>query len=91
MNILIVIKEIIPVKYYGGVERIAWALGKELVKSGQHVTFLANKGSFCDFAPVIFIDWSKKISEQIPDTIDLIHFHYSPDNIELVTTPYVII
>jgi glycosyltransferase involved in cell wall biosynthesis len=90
MNILIVNKGIIPVTYYGGVERIAWTLGKELVKLGHKVIFLANKGSSCDFAPVLHIDWERNISEQIPDSIDLIHFNYSPPDFDLITKPYVI-
>lgn len=50
MNIVLVIGSVIPVTAYGGTQRVIWYLGKELVKLGHCVTFLAGRGSTCDFA-----------------------------------------
>lgn len=90
MKILIANKGIIPVRLYGGTERVVWSLGKELFKLGHDVTYLVSKGSSCDFAKVIYIDEQKEISEQIPDTVDIIHFNFTPKDIEKVNKPYVI-
>lgn len=88
MNILIVYKAVIPAFLYGGIERVIWYLGKELNKMGHNVTYLVNEGSTCDFASVLFFDHSKPVSEQIPDSIDIVHFQYYPD--EEIKKPYVI-
>lgn len=88
MKVLIVLPSIIPAYKYGGTERIIWYLGKELVKLGHQVTFLVNKGSSCDFAPVFFLDSSKRMEDQIPPDIDLVHFHYV--NPERISKPYLI-
>ena len=87
MNILIVNTGIIPVTFYGGTERVIWYLGKELVKMGHEVTYLVRKGSFCDFASVIYLDNKKAIAEQIPDNTDIVHFNFLPADIERVSTP----
>jgi len=39
MNITIVKDTILPVKHYGGTERVIWALGKELSAMGHQVHF----------------------------------------------------
>ena len=88
MNILIAHKGIIPVINYGGTERVIWYLGKELSKLGHKVTYLVNKGSHCDFAKILFYDFSKSISSQIPDEIDLVHFNFEPT--ENVSKPNVV-
>ena len=88
MNILIVHQGIIPVTNYGGTERVIWYLGKELSKLGHSVSYLVNKGSYCDFAKVLFYDSAKSISSQIPDETDIIHFNFQPA--EPITKPYVI-
>ncbi|QMU64714.1 MAG: glycosyltransferase [Flavobacteriaceae bacterium] len=90
MHILIVHNAVIPVKLYGGTERIIWYLGKELARLKHKVTYLVKKGSSCDFGTVIPIDESKEIWEQIPRGIDVIHFQEQIKNIEKVKTPYVI-
>lgn len=90
MNITIVHYGTIPVKLYGGTERVIWYLGKELNKLGHNVTYLVNKGSFCSFAKVKYIDNTKAIWQQIPEDTDIIHFQHQPQNTELAKHPYII-
>jgi glycosyltransferase involved in cell wall biosynthesis len=88
MNILIEYNGVIPALKYGGTERAIWYLGKELTKMGHHVTYLVNKGSSCDFAPIIFYDKEKTLREQIPTSIDIIHF--LSKNSESIDKPYIV-
>jgi len=88
MNILIVSSGIIPALKYGGTERVIWYLGKELCKIGHKVTFLVSKGSYCDFATVLFYDRNRKLSEQIPSSTDIVHFNFVPS--ELIEKPYIV-
>ncbi len=90
MKILIALNSVIPVHSYGGTERVVWYLAKELNKLGHQVTFLVKKGSMCDFAQVIYLDESKAIASQIPDKIDVVHFNYTPGNLEGFTKPYLV-
>ncbi|GAA5220417.1 glycosyltransferase [Membranihabitans marinus] len=90
MNILIVKNGVIPFKHYGGTERVIWYLGKELVKLGHKITYLVEANSTCDFAKVIVLNPNKDIRSQIPKDIDLVHFHYFPDNYTSIDRPYVI-
>ena len=90
MKILIVNNSVIPVKLYGGTERVIWYLGKELSKLGHHITYLVNRGSTCDFATVINIDESIDIINQIPNNIDFVHFNFAPYNIDRINKPYLI-
>lgn len=90
MRILIVNPGIIPVTLYGGTERVIWYLGKELVKMGHEVTYLVAQGSSCDFAQVLHIDGSKKISEQIHKAVDIIHLNYHPQDVEDISNPHVV-
>ncbi len=90
MKILIVNNTLIPVKLYGGTERVIWSLGKELVKLGHQVIFLVKQGSTCDFAKVIYIDETIDIISQIPADIDIVHFNFTPHNIHIVKKPYII-
>lgn len=78
MNILIVNPVIIPAKKYGGTERVIWCLGKELTKMGHKVTFLVEKGSYCDFASILIFNHEKSLSVQIPPLTDIVHFNYIP-------------
>jgi glycosyltransferase involved in cell wall biosynthesis len=88
MNILIVDSGIIPARKYGGTERVIWYLGKELSKMGHKVTYLVSKGSFCDFADVLFYDRNRKLAEQIPSSIDIVHFNFIPS--ELTEKPHIV-
>jgi len=90
MKILIVHSGVIPVKLYGGIERVIWCLGKELFKLGHEITYLVGKGSYCDFGSVIHIDSRKDIIKQIPDYVDFVHFSYTPKNILDIKKPYII-
>jgi len=90
MKILIVYNVIIPVRLYGGVERVIWSLGKELAKKGNEVSYLVKKGSFCDFATIIPIDESMDILDQIPGKTEIVHFNYTPKNINQLKIPYII-
>lgn len=90
MKILIVNPSIIPVSLYGGTERVIWYLGKELVKMGHEVTYLVAGGSYCDFARVMHIDGSKKISEQVHNVADIVHLNYHPGDIDEISDPHVV-
>lgn len=73
MNILIIHNHVIPVQGYGGVERIIWWLGKELISRGHQVSYLVPAGSHCPFAKVIVHDPARSLNEQIPPHIDVVH------------------
>ena len=79
MHILIASKTQIPVVTYGGTERVIWDLGRGLVELGHRVTYLVNSGSTCDFAPLIHIDDQIDLRLQIPNDVDVVHFHFCPD------------
>jgi glycosyltransferase involved in cell wall biosynthesis len=88
MNILIVGSGVIPAQKYGGTERVIWYLGKELSKMGHKITFLVSKGSYCDYATVLFFDPSQSLSEQIPSSTDIVHFNFVPA--ETIEKPYIV-
>jgi glycosyltransferase involved in cell wall biosynthesis len=88
-NILIVdIKSTLPAKYYGGTERVIFDLGKALSKKKYNVSYLIKAGKNIDFAEIIIFDHNKPIIEQVPNNIDLIHFHCLTD-FKNIKTPYV--
>lgn len=88
MNVLIVLDTVIPAVQYGGTERIVWWLGKELVRRGHKLTYLAAPGSTCPFADVLSYDPHIPIHPQIPDYIDFVHLSFEPA--ERVKKPYLI-
>lgn len=88
MNILIANTGFIPVKKYGGTERVIWYLGKELAKMGHKITYLVKNGSHCDFAAVLFFNPALNINEQIPEYIDVVHFNFQPN--QEILKPYVV-
>jgi glycosyltransferase involved in cell wall biosynthesis len=91
MHILIVSNTTIPVTKYGGIERMIWWLGKCLANKGHKVTFLVNQGSTCSFADIIFFNPTKKIEEQIPSNVDVVHYHSLTDSeikVPFVTTEH---
>ncbi|MDE6824041.1 MAG: glycosyltransferase [Duncaniella sp.] len=75
MNIVIVIKSKIPVFLYGGTQRVMWSLGKELARLGHKVTFIAGKGSTCDFARIVEYQPDVDIATLIPSDTDIVHFN----------------
>ncbi|WP_207492052.1 glycosyltransferase [Aridibaculum aurantiacum] len=88
MHILIVDQSTIPVKKYGGTERVIWSLAKELVQMGHKVTFLVKAGSHCDFAKVLIIDETRKLAEQVPPDVDVVHLNVLPDG--EMPKPYIV-
>ena len=90
MHVLIAHECVLPVKLYGGTERVLWALGKELVKAGCKVTYLLQEGSSCDFADVCFLDGSQLVNHLIPQDVDVIHFNFQPKDLEELQVPYVV-
>lgn len=76
MNILLAFNEVLPATTYGGRQRIVWWLAKELTQLGHAVTLLVAKGSSCPFAAVRFFDTTKRLEQQIPDGIDMVHIHH---------------
>lgn len=80
MNILIVSNATIPVNKYGGTERIIWWLGRELHRLGHQVTYLCAPGSSCPFAKVLPLDPAMDMNLQVPDDIDIVHFHLPVQN-----------
>lgn len=89
MKILLICDQKIPALLYGGTERIVWWLGQELVKLGHEVTFMAGKGSYCEFANVLVHNPEKDLDTQIPDDIDLVHVHF-PLNKPISKKPYIV-
>ncbi len=75
MNILIQHNALLPVSQYGGTERVVWWLGKYLTKMGHRVTFLVKAGSTCPFAEILAYDPAKRLDEQIPDYVDVVHLN----------------
>jgi len=78
MHVAIVNNSVIPAVKYGGIERVIWWLGKELVKKGHTVTYLVAAGSTCDFARVLYID-KRPYHQQLPEDVDLVHYHADCD------------
>lgn len=76
MKILIVNNTSIPAAKYGGTERVIWWLGKELNRLGHEITYLVAAGSACPFARVLVYDPAADINKQVPDDVDVVHFHF---------------
>jgi len=72
VRIAIALDRTIPAVRYGGSDRIAWWLGKALVRRGHRVVYIVPRGSVCDFAEVIPYDRSHRPEQQLPD-VDLVH------------------
>ena len=90
MKILIAHNGKIPALLYGGTERVIWYLGRTLRLLGHEVSFLVPPGSTCDFAAVCFFDPERNLNQQIPEDVDLIHFHFIPKDLEFIQKPYLI-
>ena len=88
MHILIVFDKPIPVVKYGGIQRVVWWLGKELVRQGHKVTYLVGEGSYSDFAEVLILDPEKSLNDQIPPGVDVVHLYIPPK--EPLDKPYLI-
>ncbi len=88
MNILLVINRVVPVRTYGGVERVVWYLAKELDAMGHRVTMLTARGSHCPYAEVLTYNPKLPLHAQIPDYVDVVHFNDISD--PLTTKPYIV-
>ena len=78
MHILICNHSPVPVFAYGGTERVIWDLAKGLVSKGHQVSFLVPDNSHCPFARILPLNPRKPLKDQIPDDVDLVHFHFNP-------------
>ncbi len=78
MHVLIASRTRIPVVAYGGTERVIWDLGRALVESGHKVTYLVAQGSQCEFAHVLHLQDDVDLRAQIPQDVDITHFHFHP-------------
>jgi glycosyltransferase involved in cell wall biosynthesis len=88
MKILLVRNSRLPVQSYDDPERVVWWLAKALVQMGHDVVLLAKKGSECPFAQVLVLDEKKALEQQIPEDIDLVHFHHEPA--EEISKPFLV-
>lgn len=88
VHVLIVYRGVIPVKFYGGTQRDIWYEGRELVKMGHKVSYLVKSGSECDFGRIIEFDPEKDIRQQIPEDIDIVHYHDEHPNMDAIDKPY---
>ncbi len=67
----------LPVHAYGGTERLVWWLSKALAARGVEVTLACLAPSTCEWAKVVHIDFSKPITDQLPD-VDVLHYFNTP-------------
>jgi len=82
MNILLITKTQLPVATYGGTERVVWDLGYSLHLKQHSVTFLAGKGTKCEWAKVIEYDTAQSVNLQIPISTDIVHFHSAYESVD---------
>ena len=75
MRIVQVIDAVLPVRKYGGTERVVQSLGRALVEAGHEVTLLAREGTQSRSAQVIVHDRTKPLDQQLPEGVDVVHFH----------------
>lgn len=83
-----VYKGTLPATGYSGVGRVVWSLTKALDTLGHSVTLLTNERSVCPYAKVMQIDPTRRLSQQIPAHIDIVHYHCQAD--EQTQTPYIV-
>lgn len=89
MHILIFINSKIPVRNYGGTQRVMWYLGKELSQMRHRVTFMAARGSRSEFADIIEYNPSLSIEKQIPESVDVVHFNDIAPDVSFLK-PYIV-
>lgn len=65
-----------------------WWLGKELNRLGHEVSYLVAAGSNCPFARILVYDPAVDMNLQVPDDIDVVHFHIQPNN--FIKKPYLV-
>ena len=75
---------------YGGTQRVVWDLAASLSEGGHNVQLLAAEGSACPFAEVVALDPRRRINQQIPDGVDIVHLHNRPNfDPDIDFAPYV--
>ena len=77
MKICITCSIKLPVKLYGGAERVIWDLCHMLFSLNNKVFLIAPTGSSCPYAEVIECDFNEGILGHIPADADIVHF-FSP-------------
>lgn len=87
MHIVLEFPGIIPALKYGGIERVIWYLGKELVKMGHQVSYMVSEGSVCDFGTIIPVASKEDIIRKMPRDVDIVHYSRTP--VPEAGTPYV--
>ncbi|MDR9828550.1 glycosyltransferase [Vibrio sp. FNV 38] len=87
MNVLIFSPKKLPVRNYGGTERVVWDMVEALSLLGHNITLLAGVGTECSWARVIEYNPNIALNSQLPSDIDIVHFH---SNFEVIDKPYVI-
>lgn len=75
MNIAFVINSQLPALLYGGTERVLWGLLYELHRLGHRLYLITPQGTTCPYAEVIVRNEAMPIEKQIPQEVDLTHFH----------------
>ncbi len=86
MNILVFTKSTLPVTNYGGTQRVIWDQIAALHHLGHNITLIAGKGSYCEWAEVIEYQPELPLAQQIPEGIDVVHFH---GRVEEIEQPYI--
>jgi glycosyltransferase involved in cell wall biosynthesis len=80
---------ILPVKKYGGTERIIYWLMQAMAKAGHDVVFIGKAGTDLSAEGIEFLcdddleDWR----ELIPKDVDIVHLNYPPDPAKPVDKP----
>lgn len=81
MHICLVVNALIPVKKYGGTERIVQWLAQEYVRMGHQVTLVAKAGSVLDGVTCLPAKSKQEAWGRVPATADIVHFHaWEPSN-----------
>ncbi len=87
MRICLCIDARLPVREYGGTERVVWGLAGALARAGHEVTLVARQGTRSSFARVIERDRERPLAQQLPGSVDLVHFH---GEVAPVPVPYLV-
>ena len=98
MHIVQIHHEKIPVKHYGGTERVIETLTRELISAGHKVTLMCYKGDYeipgvnlIDFSQMSKLEADSQFFNHIPSDADIIHYHVpcGQDGHPLSGLPYV--
>lgn len=81
----------LPIRYYGGTQRVLWDLASALHQMGHQIILLAAPGSQCPFAERIIIrDPKIPIENQIPEDTDVVHFQNTVVREMPIPKPYIV-